>query len=306
MDPYPKIIAHRGASGYLPEHTLPSYEMAIQFGVDYIEPDLVITNDGHLVARHDAYLSTTTNVSELPVFQARKRFDPVLGRDDWFTCDFSLDEIKSLRARQPFPGRSLDHDNLYSVPTIEDILALAQKKSAELGREIGVYPETKHPKYFESRGLFYDDALLNALSHYGYEGEGARTCIQSFEDEILKRLAKRTHTPLIYLLEKSDVPNDEVRQSILSDAATYAAGVGPDKALLIDNKGGDTGFVAAAHALGLEVHPWTFRTDQLPKNAKNAADEYRMYFDLGVDALFSDFSDQAIAARDEWLKNRSS
>lgn len=302
----PKIIAHRGASGYLPEHTLEAYEKAIHFGADYIEPDLVMTKDGHLVARHDAYLSTTTNVSEVPAFADRKRYEPYLAMNDWFVSDFTLAEIKSLRARQPFIGRSLAYDDLYTIPTFEDILALARGASTTLGRAVGVYPETKHPAFFEELGLSFDDAILSHLARFGYEGAGAITCIQSFEDAILKRLAKRTETPLIYLLEKHDVPDDETRQRILMEASHYASGVGPDKGLLIDSAGQDTGFVAAAHALGLEVHPWTFRTDQLPQNAASAEEEYRMYFDLGVDALFSDFSDQAIAARDAWLRQGKS
>ncbi|MCK5575499.1 MAG: glycerophosphodiester phosphodiesterase [Sphingomonadales bacterium] len=301
----PKIIAHRGACGYFPEHTLEGYEKAIEFGADYIEPDLVITKDGHLVARHDAYLSTTTNVSDVPAFKGRKRFEPYMRRRDWFVHDFTLAELKSLRARQPFKGRSLDYDDAFEIPTFEEILSLARKKSVELGREVGVYPETKQPKFFEKRGLSFDDALLSLLAKYGYEGEGAFAYIQSFEDGILKRLAKRTKTPLIYLLKKRSVPKRK-RQRILEGAAKYAMGVGPGKALLIDSKGHDTGFVAAAHALGLEVHAWTFRSDRLPKNAPNAADEYRMYFDIGVDALFSDFSDQALAARDLWLKGAES
>lgn len=300
----PKIIAHRGASGVLPEHTLQAYEKAIQSGADYIEPDLVITKDGHLIARHDAYLSTTTNVSDIAAFADRKRYEPYLAMSDWFVSDFTLAEIKSLRARQPFAGRSLAYDDLYDIPTFEEILSLARRASHDLGRDVGIYPETKHPAYFEGLGLSFDDALLSHLIRFGYEGAGAFTCIQSFEAAILKRLAKRTETPLIYLLEKHDVPDEVTRDRILNEAATYASGVGPNKGLLIDDDGRDTGFVEAAHALGLEVHPWTFRTDQLPQNAASADDEYFMYFDLGVDALFSDFSDQAIAARDAWLQQK--
>ena len=300
----PLIIAHRGASGEMPEHTLAGYTLAIEMGADYIEPDLVITKDGHLVARHDNYLSTTTDVAEHPEFAGKRCRNVALKRDDWFVEDFTLAELKTLRARQPFPGRSRAHDGLYEIPTFAEIMALAGARSDELGRRIGVYPETKNPSYFKTIGLDFEVQLLELLDRYGYGAVGSPIFIQSFEEEILQSLRHKTGLPLIMLLypRREDNPDAASFEPhiALEKAAEFAYGVGPSKSLLITDDGRDTGFVATAHALGLAVHPWTFRADRLPAGTISAEDEFLAYFRLGVDGVFTDFPDLGLKAREKY------
>ncbi|MEM9014960.1 MAG: glycerophosphodiester phosphodiesterase family protein [Pseudomonadota bacterium] len=311
----PMIIAHRGASGYRPEHTLEAYALAIEQGADVIEPDLVVTKDGVLIARHDRYLSTTTNVADRPEFASRKRIDPDpngQGREDWWAEDFTLAELKTLRARQSVPGRSQAYDDLYEIPTLEDILALIEIKAAETGRRIGVYPETKSPGYFERIGLSFDAPLLAALDGFG----AGPVFIQSFEPRILKRLHGRTPHKLVQLVYEE---NPGAGSNIpLANIATYADGVGPNKDMLIDIGLKDTGFLRQAHSLGLFVHSWTFRNDvdnsivqyfrdtydivgdedlQFDDPTKPEA-EYQLFYLLGVDGVFTDFPDTAVKVRD--------
>lgn len=305
----PVIIAHRGASGYLPEHTLAAYALAIEMGADFIEPDLVLTKDDCLVARHDNYLSTTTNVADRPEFADRRRENTAFSRTDWWVEDFTLAEIKTLHARQAFPGRSAENDDLHEIPTLEEILWLAVESSA-VGRRIGVYPEAKNPGYFRDRGQDFITPLLAALDAHGYLGAGQPVFIQSFEAWLLKELRRKTDSRRVMLvysaaLDQPGAPPGEPNVA-LEDIAGYAEAVGPYKRLLIDGEGKDTGFVARAHALGLAVHPWTFRSDALEPPFTSAESEYAAYFALGVDGLFSDFSDQAVAARDAFVAARSS
>lgn len=297
----PLIIAHRGASGERPEHTLAAYALAIEMGADYIEPDLVITKDGQLVARHDNYLSTTTDVEDHTEFAAKRRWSAKFERQDWFVEDFTLEELKTLRARQAFPGRSAAYDGQFEIPTFEQVMALAGARSDELGRRIGVYPETKNPSYFKSLGLDFEAPLLEILGRYGYGEKGSPVYIQSFEKEILERLRGKTELPLIMLLypRREDDPEAGPMepQIRLEEAARLADGVGPAKSLLITEDGRDSGFVAAAHALGLAVHPWTFRADRLPDGTASAEEEFLTYFRLGVDGVFTDFPDLGRRAR---------
>ncbi len=300
----PVIIAHRGASGYRPEHTLEGYALAIEMGADYIEPDLVITADGHLVARHDNYLSTTTDVDEHGEFQDKKRWSDKFGREDWFVEDFTLAEVKTLRARQPFGGRSKEFDGRFEIPTFEEIMALASRKSNETGRRIGVYPETKHPSYFKSLGLGFEKPLLERLTRFGYEGRYAKTFIQSFEPEILESLRTKTETRLVMLLypkQEDDPKADAMEPHVsLEAAAGFADAVGPSKALLLGPDGTSSGFLEAAHALGLAVHPWTFRQDQLGEGFSTFEEELQTYIRLGIDGFFTDFSDAALEALDRF------
>ncbi len=284
----PIVIAHRGASGVLPEHTLAGYARAIEMGADYIEPDLVITKDGHLVARHDRYLSTTTDVATRPEFADRKI--EKLGHDgaDWFIEDFTLAEIKTLRAVQPRAGRSTEFDGLYEIPTFDEILDLITTQAKTLGRRIGVYPETKHPSIFTGLGLRHDDALLSSLSKYGFDGADDPVFIQSFEMENLERLNAKTNIRLILLTEK---------RPDFKRAAKTVDGIGPSKKLLLTDTHEDTGFIAAAHAAGLAVHPWTFRDDALDPKFPDIDTEIKAYYALGVDGIFSDFPDTALSAR---------
>lgn len=294
----PIVIAHRGASGYFPEHTLPAYALAADLGADYIEPDLVVTKDGHLVARHDRYLSTTTDVAEREAFAGRRK--TVEGRSDWYVEDFTLAELKTLRARQPFAGRPDSLDGRFEIPTLEEVIALAKAKSAELGREIGLYPETKHPTYHRAAGLDFVPRLLDVFNRTGYLS-GGKIFVQSFEPEILRRLDAETDLPLVMLVfpqrEIDGTSAPDVPNIALETAAAFADGIGPHKALLISPRGGDSGFVARAHALGLAVHPWTVRDDRTPALIVSARQEYRLLYGLGVDGLFTDFPDSGAAMR---------
>jgi glycerophosphoryl diester phosphodiesterase len=270
---------------------LAAYERAIEMGADYIEPDLVITKDGHLVARHDRYLSSTTNISDRPEFADRKRSDPTHEGEDWFVEDFTLVEIKTLKARQPRAGRSKDFDDQYDVPTFEEVLQLVADRNTD-DRQIGIYPETKQPTAFARTGLSHDAPLLRQLAQYGYDSADAPIFIQSFEMENLERLNALTDLKLIFLTETTP---DFERVSKTVD------GIGPYKELLLDASGADTGFVAAAHAAGLAVHPWTFRDDQLDPKFGDIDTEMKAYYALGVDGVFSDFPDTALRARDSFL-----
>jgi glycerophosphoryl diester phosphodiesterase len=250
----PLVIAHRGASGYRPEHTLAAYDLAIDMGADFIEPDLVITKDGQLITRHDRYLSSTTDVASRPEFADRKVEKAGHDGEDWFVEDFTLAEIKTLRARQPRAERGQQYDGIYEVPTFTEVLEMLKKHEAETGRRIGVYPETKHPAALEALGLSYDTVLLQTLREYGYNGKAEPVFIQSFESENLKRLRGLTDIRLVYLTATTP-------DMSLIEIAKFAGGIGPNKKLLIDTQGQDTGFVKAAHGAGLTVHPWTFRDD---------------------------------------------
>ncbi len=297
----PLIIAHRGASGERPEHTLAAYALAIEMGADYIEPDLVITKDGWLVARHDNYLSTTTDVEDHAEFAAKQRWSAKFDRQDWFVEDFTLKELKTLRARQAFAGRSAAYDGQFEIPTFDEIMALARHRSEALGRRIGVYPETKNPSYFSSLGLDFEAPLLDILDRYGYGAKGSPVFIQSFEKEILERLREKTELRLIMLVyprREDDPEAGRLEPQIrLEEAARLADGVGPAKSLLLTEDGHDSGFVAAAHALGLAVHAWTFRADQLPQGTASLEEEFLTYFRLGVDGVFTDFPDLGRQAR---------
>lgn len=287
----PIVIAHRGASGIFPEHTLPAYARAIEVGADYIEPDLVITKDGHLVVRHDRYLSGSTDVSDHPEFADRKTTKPGHEGADWFVDDFTLAEMKTLRARQPRAGRSIEFDGQYEILTFEQVMTFAAEQSTLTGRRIGVYPETKHPADLDVLGLRHDKAMLSILVEHGYGSANDPVFIQSFELENLKRLNEATDIRLVYLM-------DRMPSVSLFDLAKIVEGVGPSKKMLIDDAGADTGFVKAAHDAGLTVHPWTFRDDALDPKFPDIDTEIKAYYALGVDGIFSDFPDTAFRIRD--------
>ncbi len=285
----PLIIAHRGAPGYLPEHTVAGYDMAIRMGADYIEPDLVFTKDGHLIVRHDHYLSDTTDVADHPEFADRKTEKTGHEGADWFTEDFTLKEIKTLRARQAFAARSHAADGKFEILTFAQMIAVAKGRTSLSGNPIGIYPETKLPSYFKSLGFDFEKAMMDELANAGWDRPGSPVFIQSFEDGILRSLRGKTELPLIMLLEKADGVS-------MKDIATYANGIGPSKALLATMEGQSTGMVEAAHAHGLKVHPWTFRSDHLPGVFPNAQAEFDFFFDLGIDGVFTDFANDAYAA----------
>ncbi|HSS77962.1 MAG TPA: glycerophosphodiester phosphodiesterase [Thermoanaerobaculia bacterium] len=321
------VIGHRGASGYRPEHTLESYELAIAMGADFIEPDLVITRDGVLIPRHESELSKTTDVADHPEFAGRKTTRQIDGHEvvGWFTVDFTFAEIATLRARERHPFRSHEHDGRFKIPRFDDVLALAQRRSQEIGRTIGVYPETKHPSFFRSLGLPLEDPLLAALETHGYHGPKAPVFIQSFETGNLQALRRRTDLPLIQLLDAKGQPwdfavagdprtyDDLATPRGLAAIAEYADGIGPNKRLIVP-AGPDgrlrppTSLIADAHRAGLAVHSWTFRREEpflAPGYAGRPEREYEQFFALGVDGLFSDFPDLAVHARDAWHRRQA-
>jgi glycerophosphoryl diester phosphodiesterase len=294
----PLIIGHRGASGHRPEHTLASYRLAAMMGADFIEPDLVPTKDGVLIARHENEIGGTTDVAAK--FPDRKRTKRIDGENvtGWFTEDFTLAEIKTLRARERLAFRSHEFDGLFDVPTFDEIIDLAQKMSADMGRTIGVYPETKHPSYFRSIGLPLEDRLLEILDRRGWNRRDSPVFIQSFEDN-LRLMRTKTAVRMIRLLE-GRVPSD----AELREIATYADGIGPNSRMVIPADANrmlkpPTNLVARAHAVGLLVHIWTLRAEPVFLSPSYHGDfdaEFRQFRDLGVDGIFTDFPDAAYRA----------
>lgn len=285
-------IAHRGASGHRPEETLPAFELAIDLGSDYIEFDLVSTKDGVLIARHENEISKTTDVEKK--FPEKKRTKVIDGENitGWFSEDFTIKEIKSLRAKERLAGRDHSYDGQFQVATLEDILTLVQKKTKELKRTIGIYPEVKHPSYFSTIGLPLEEKLLVTLKAFGYAKKEDALFIQSFEPSSLKKLRTLAPFKLIQLVGT----NVYLKKDNLREIRTYAEGIGPHKLTLLK----DPSIVSLAHELGLLVHAYTFRNDPPFLDSKYQGDplkEYYEYFNLGVDGVFSDFPETAIKAR---------
>lgn len=314
----PLVIAHRGASGHRPEHTLEAYALAIEMGADFIEPDLVITKDGVLIARHESELSRTTDVADRPEFADRRTTRRIDGLEvtGWFSQDFLLEEIKTLRTRERHPFRDHSYDGRFQMATFEEILDLAIRRSAEVGRTIGVYPETKHPSYFRSLGLPLEEPLLAALERVGWTDREAPVFIQSFETGNVRELRTRTGVRLIQLLDVEGQPwdlagagdprtyQDLATPEGLAWIATYADGIGPNKRLVVpvDAEGrlsSPTSLVEDAHRAGLQIHPWTLRSDPqfLASGYDRPEREYEMFYGLGVDGLFSDFPEVAVRVR---------
>jgi glycerophosphoryl diester phosphodiesterase len=298
------VIAHRGASGERPEHTLESYRRAIQQGADYIEPDLVMTRDGVLVARHENEIGGTTNVAAIPEFAARRRTQVIDGETmtGWFTEDFTLAELKTLRARERLPElrpANRAFDGQFEVPTFDEIMQLAQSTNRRRpGKpKIGVYPETKHPAHFANLGLPQEAALLDTLRRFGYAEPGSPVFIQSFDPRNLRQLRDMTRLPLVQLLE--------YELGDLGRTAEYADAIGIAKSLATANS------VADAHAHRLAVHAWTFRAENqfLPDDLKaggapaahgDLRGEIARYLGYGIDGFFTDFPDIGVQVRDEF------
>jgi glycerophosphoryl diester phosphodiesterase len=314
----PIIIAHRGASGYRPEHTLAAYELAVEMGADYIEPDLVITQDGVLIARHENEISQTTDIAKHSEFANRKTTKLIDGvsMTGWFTEDFTIAEIKRLRVKERIPQlrpQNTAFDGLFEIPTLQEIINLVQRQSVDKERIIGIYPETKHPTYFQSIGLSLEEPLLEILQANGYAGVNAPVFIQSFEVNNLKFLSTKTDLPLVQLLNIDDKPYDfivsgdtrtyaDLTTAVeLREIAKYAQAIGINKNLVIprDNIGNlrsATSLVIDAHAASLLVHVWTFRNEDyfLPLDfSGNPQREYELFFSLGIDGVFSDNPDMA-------------
>lgn len=349
----PLVVGHRGASGHLPEHTLEAYKLAIEMGADFIEPDLVATKDGVLIARHEPMLGGTTDVAERPEFAARKTTRKVDGIDtaDWFASDFTLAEIKTLRAKQAMTFRDQSHNGKYLIPTLQEVIDLVKAEAVRRGRSIGIYPETKHPSFHRALGLPLEDRLLDILKTAGWAAKSAPVIIQSFETANLKYLRGKTDLRLVQLIDADSVDKDGnivmaapyaqpydfvlagdkrtykdlVSAAGLKEIKTYADGVGPWKPYILParqlDKDGDgkpddlnkdgkiderdrallppTSLVGDAHAVGLFVHTWTFRSEPHYLAADfngDPAQEYRAFFALGIDGLFSDFPDAAVKA----------
>jgi glycerophosphoryl diester phosphodiesterase len=295
--PRPIIIAHRGASGHRPEHTLEGYRLAVEMGADFIEPDLVATKDGVLIARHENEISGTTDVADR--FPDRKRTKTVDGQSitGWFSEDFTLAEIKTLRARERLAFRSHAYDGQFQIPTFDEVIELAQSLGAARGRPVGVYPETKHPTYFRGISLPLEEPLLASLQKHDWNRRDAPVFIQSFEQGNLRELRTKTKVSLVQLVQSAALLSDDGLKGI----AAYADGIGPEKRLVIPvnadgSLGTPTDLVARAHAAGLFVHIWTIRIDKefLPAGYKgNASAEYEQFRELGVDGVFTDFPDAA-------------
>ena len=295
--PVPLIIAHRGASGHRPEHTIAGYTLAIEMGADVIEPDLVSTKDGVLIARHENEIGTTSDVAAK--FPARKTTKKVDGASitGWFTEDFTLAEIKTLRANERLEFRSHAYDGQFQIPTFEEVLDLAAEQSRETGRTISVYPETKHPTYFRSISLPIEEPMLASLKTRGMTTKTSPVFIQSFEASSLQRMRPLTGARLVMLVSNPAT----VTAAKLAEMKAYADGVGAEKRLVIPvDKDGKTQtpttLIADAHAAGLFVHIWTLRKEAqfLPASyAGDMAAEVRQFVSLGVDGMFTDFPDVA-------------
>jgi glycerophosphoryl diester phosphodiesterase len=331
----PIVIGHRGSSGYRPEHTLASYQLAIDLGADFIEPDLVSTRDGHLVARHENDISGTTDVANHPEFASRKATKTIDGVHvtGWFTEDFTLAELKTLRARERLPAlrpQNATFDGRFEIPTLEEVIALAQREGQRRHRVIGIYPETKHPTYFQSIGLSLEEPLVRILDAAGLRSKQDKVFIQSFEVHNLQKLNRMTRLPLIQLIDAAGAPfdfvaagdprtyADLVTPAGLREVARYADGIGVNKNLIVprDATGrlqAPTTLIRDAHANRLLVHAWTFRAENtfLPLDFQigNPANplfaglrgdfpaELKLFDSLGLDGLFSDQADVAVAVR---------
>ncbi|MCA9492688.1 MAG: glycerophosphodiester phosphodiesterase [Myxococcales bacterium] len=292
-----RIIGHRGSPGHRPDHTLEGYRLAIEQGVDVIEPDLVPTKDGHLIARHENDLTQTTDVAA--VFPDRKATKTVDGHaiTGFFSEDFTLEEIGRLRAKQPMASRSAAYDGTFGIPTFDQILDLVEAYHRATGKLVGIEPETKHPTYFRELGLPLEEKLVAALHARGLDDGRANVWIQSFESGNLKALHATVRTRLLRLVD-ADVAT--LSEEGMRQVATFAHGLGVHKSHLIGSDGVPNDVVARAHALGLEVHVYTFRSepDRIEPWAKgDAATEIRAFLRLGVDAIFADFPDVAVAVR---------
>jgi glycerophosphoryl diester phosphodiesterase len=332
----PIVIGHRGASGYRPEHTLAAYQLAIDMGADYIEPDLVSTKDGVLVARHENEISGTTDVEQHPEFADRETTKTIDGDEvtGWFTEDFTLAELKTLRAEERLPDirpENTAFDGLYEIPTLQEVIDLA------LSEGVGIYPETKHPTYFDSIGLSLEEPLVAALDSNGLTSRRDPVYIQSFEVGNLQDLDEITNVRLVQLIDAEGAPYDLIAAGDpttyadlvtnrgLRGIAKYADGIGVNKTLIVpqdesNNLLPPTNLVRRAHRAHLVVHAWTFRNENnfLAEDFRegnpasdvylqaygNAPAEYELFYSLGVDGVFSDNPDTAVAVRTEVFRDR--
>lgn len=331
----PLVIAHRGASGYRPEHTLAAYRLAIEMGADYIEPDLVSTRDGVLVARHENELGHTTDVAGHRQLADRRTTKVVDGVrvTGWFTEDLTLAELKTLRATERRPRLRADntrYDGRFEVPTLDEILTLAEVQGARRGVTIGVAPEIKHPTYFVGVGLSMQQPLVEVLRRHHLDRPNAPVLVQCAEVAPLRELAGLTRVPLMQLVDRAGQPYDSISTGTrcsyadlvtpagLEQLATYAIAIGVHKELVLPPgrlRSEPAGLVDSAHLAGLLVHVWTLRDEnrflprdlrsgQGPRAKGDAFGEYERFFDAGVDGVFTDFPDTAVQTRSWWRSER--
>ena len=332
----PLVIAHRGASGLYPEHTLEAYQAAIDQGADFIEQDLVLTKDQILICRHEPMLSGTTNVETLPQFADRKttRMLDGVSTTDWFASDFTLAEIKTLRAKQSLADRPQQYNGQYLIPTFQEVIDLVKAQSAAKGRAIGIYPETKHPTFHESQGLPLTSKLMEALNAAGWNSKEAPVYVQSFEVSNLRAIRDqhRSTVKLVQLYDAYDVDesgrmvmaapngqpydfvvagdartyNDLATDAGLDFVKTYADGIGPWKPFIQPYVASTkaslpaTSLIDRAHQRGLIVHAYTFRNETrylLPAYNNDPKAEYKNFYNLGLDGIFTDYTATAVEAR---------
>ncbi|MFE5141525.1 glycerophosphodiester phosphodiesterase [Streptomyces fagopyri] len=334
--PKPTVIGHRGASGYRPEHTFGSYQLALDMGADVVEAgDLVPTKDGHLVCRHEPEIGGTTDVSAHPEFAARRTTKTLDGvpTTGWFTEDFTLAELKTLRAVERIPANRPNntlYNGRWEIPTFEEVLQWQDEQTRKRGKQVWIYPETKHPTYFRALGLGLEERLAKVLRKHGKDGRNSPVIIQSFEPTSIQRLDKLVDNPLVVLLSAANTrpwdfvatgdPRtvaDLVKPAGLKWMASYAQGIGPTLDLVIPKDAGGalttpTTLVADAHRAGLILHPYTMRNENvfLPADFRRGTDPnaygdafgaFRTYFATGIDGVFSDNADTALLAREDFV-----
>jgi glycerophosphoryl diester phosphodiesterase len=306
------VIAHRGASGYRPEHTLAAYQWAIDKGADFIEPDLVSTKDGHLICRHETNIEGTTDVEEKFPDRYREAESNGAQVKRWYAYDFTLAEIKTLRARERLDNRSHAYDGLYEIPTLQEVCELVKEVKEKTGKTIGLYPETKSPTAHKEIGLGFEDKLLEILAGYGYTDASAPVFIQSFERDNLKYLAAKTKIRLVQLMSSYD----DMAVETLKEFKTYVYGVGPYTMMVLPASGdvllSPTSLVKDAHDLGLKVHIWTLRIDGPNNEYRNVTafkndpkEMYRAFIEAGVDGYFTDFPDLGAEVKAEYAGDKN-
>ncbi|MFI9771028.1 glycerophosphodiester phosphodiesterase [Streptomyces sp. NPDC052415] len=334
--PKPTIIGHRGASGYRPEHTLAAYQLALDMGAHIVEAgDLVPTKDGHLVCRHEPEIGGTTDVADHPEFAGRKTTKLLDGvaTTGWFTEDFTLAELKTLRAIERIPGNR-PHNTLYNgrweIPTFEEVLRWQEEQTRKRGKQVWIYPELKHPTYFRKLGLGLEERIAKALRKHGKHKWNSPVIVQSFEPTSIQRLHKLIDNPLVVLLSGASTrpydfvdsgdPRtvaDLIKPAGLREIASYAQGIGPTLDLIIPRDASGrlttpTTLVADAHKVGLVLHPWTLRNENpfLPADFRKGTDAdaygdvfgaYKAYFATGIDGVFTDHPDTGLLAREDFV-----
>ncbi|MFE3995081.1 glycerophosphodiester phosphodiesterase [Streptomyces goshikiensis] len=336
--PVPTVIGHRGSSGYRPEHTLGSYQLALDLGADVVEQDLVPTKDGHLVCRHENEIGGTTDVADHPAFASRRTTKSVDGVSvtGWFTEDFTLAELKTLRAKERIPAvrqRNTLYDGRWAVPTFEEVLRWAEREGERRGKRVWLHVETKHPTYFRSLGLALEEPLARLLRRYGRDGRGAAVFLQSFEPSSIQRLSRLVSAPRVVLLSAANTrpwdfevakdPRtvaDLVKPEGLKWIASFAQGIGPTLDLIVPRDaegrlGTPTTLVKDAHARSLVLHPYTARNENsfLPAEYRKGTDPaaygdafgaFRRYFELGIDGIFTDNPDTGLLAAEAFRPGR--